>query len=153
MMEHGKDIIEILTDVYNTLYSNSNTEAAEYATDHDQTAVHSGSSLTEDITVVKPPITNYSWLFCALHTGLTSKVCQSSWNLTSQTSLPLDFLTRLPHFLSLTRTSRLGLLPLTSTLLPLSFPLVSGWYNILSGQVQGAAQAQGQATGAHPSSH
>ena len=56
-MEHGKDTIEILTDVYDPLDSDSDTEAAEYATDHDQTAVHSGSSLTEHTTVVEPPIT------------------------------------------------------------------------------------------------
>ena len=112
-MEHGKDTIEILTDVYDPLDSDSDTEAAEYATDHDQTAVHSGSSLTEHTTVVEPPITkenlkveitveegrmmaNYSWLYCTLPIGLASNVSQSafpSWNLTSQSSLPLEFLT------------------------------------------------------------
>ena len=101
-MEHGKDIIEILTDGYDTPDSDSDTEAAEDVTD--QTAVHSGSSLIEHPTVVEPPINkenfkveitveegrvmaNYSWLYCTLPIGLASNVSQSafpSWNLTSQ---------------------------------------------------------------------
>ena len=79
----------------------------------DQIVVHSRSSLTVHPTVVEPittkesfkveltleegrVIANYSWVYCTLPTGLASKVSQSpfpSWNLTSRTSLPLEYLT------------------------------------------------------------
>ena len=87
---------------------------------------------------------NYSWLYCTLPSGQASKVSQSSfpcWHLTSQTSLPLEYLTDshtqliIRVWSSLTETpepdqdqmvgfAAIDLSPL------LSFPLVSGWYNI-----------------------
>ena len=159
VMDHGKDIIEILSDGYDTPDSDSDTEAAEDVTD--QTVVHSRSSLTEHPTVVEPittkesfkveltgkegrVIANYSWVYCTLPTGLASKVSQSSlpsWNLTSRTSLPLEYLTDSHTQLivrvwsSLTETpdpeqdQMVGFAAIDLSAL-LSFPLVSGWYNI-----------------------